>query len=178
MSKYENELGFYATLNKNAKNGGAVFFGCDRLYSIPVSELTQDMNLDINTYNRSLKGLVISEAATVAEECIYSLNPSKLFVNIGENDIPDENFNLESFIENYEWFLYNVHNRCKCSICIITIPGEGTDAVNQRLRELSLRHGCEFLSVKDGDLSVNFIRKARYFFRKGVIDFSDAMALS
>ena len=53
MSKYENELGFYATLNKNAKNGGAVFFGCDRLYSIPVSELTQDMNLDINTYNRS-----------------------------------------------------------------------------------------------------------------------------
>ena len=82
MSKYKNELGFYAGPNKNIKKGGAVFFGCDCLYSLPVSEITQDMNLDINTYNRSLKGLVISEAATVAEECIYSLNPSNLFVNI------------------------------------------------------------------------------------------------
>ena len=178
MSKYENELGFYATLNKNAKKGGAVFFGCDHLHSLPVSEITQDMNLDINTYNRSLKGLVISEAATVAEECIYSLNPSKLFVNIGENDISDENFNLESFIENYEWFLYNVHNRCKCSICIIAIPGEGADAVNQRLRELALRYGCEFLRVNDGDSSVNFIRQTKYFLRSGVISFSDAMTLS
>jgi hypothetical protein len=178
VSKYENQLGFYERLNKNAKKGGAVFFGCDRLYSIPVSEITQDMNLDINTYNRSLKGLVIADAATVAEECFYSLNPSKLFVDIGENDISNENFKLESFIESYEWFLYNVHNRCKCSICIIALAGNGADTINERLYELAIRYGCEFLEINDGDLSVNFIRKTKYFLRRGVMEFYDAMTLS
>lgn len=177
MIKYENELKNYASLNKNIKEGGAVFFGCDSLYSVPVSEITQDMNLNISTYNRSIKGLVIADAESVADECIYRLNPSKLFVNIGENDISDAEFNMESFIEKYEWFLYNVHSKCKCSIYIISVSGKGADDVNTRLRELACHCRCEFLEVSDGGTPVNFIRKTKCFLRNGYITFPDAMAV-
>ena len=176
MDKYKFQLMNYKVFNRNVKAGGAVFFGCDSLSTIPVCEIMQGMNLGINTYNRSIKGPTIENACNVVNECIYQLSPSKLFVNIGENDIDNEAFDIEDFIEKYEWFLYNVHRNCQCSIYIMSIRGKGDEIINSRLRELASNCGCEFFEINDEDLSLNFIRKTKCFLRGGTITFSDAMA--
>ncbi|MBQ8526544.1 MAG: hypothetical protein IJ460_07510 [Clostridia bacterium] len=175
MTEYTEILNNYKTINSSAEKNAVVFFGADWLSGIPVAELARDAGIDAPVYNRSLSGLTLGEAEQAADTCVCSLQPDKVFINIGENDIC-EGFDKKEFAEKYEWLLYTLHSKCCCKIYILSIVNDKFGAANGMLRAIAEKYGCEYVDIQDCRTSFrSFFSKVRFFLRKHPISFYEAM---
>lgn len=149
MAILESELRRYNHLNSVAEPRSAVFFGADYFAAFPFNELKQDFSTDMPVYNRSIPGLLIRDAEAYLPECVYSLNPAKIFVNLGEADLLAEGFELQHFLSSYEWLLYTLHSRCHGRIHVVSVVSHHpmTEDLNAALRRLANEAGCEFIDI-------------------------------
>ena len=171
----------FKQINEVAKENGVVFFGSTYFESVPVNELAQDFDTDLPVYNRSVGGLTIDKVSDVLESCVLDLEPSKLFICLGDEDIKSECFSLSDFIEKYQWMLYTLHNRCKAKIYIVSVMSldPKASAVNERLKRLAADTGCIYVdtqaALKSAKSTLRFFSVLRYFMRKHPITFNEAM---
>lgn len=149
VNTMEKELNKYHHLNGIAESNSVVFFGSDSFSKIPVTELSNSFSIDIPVYNRSISGLSLDECEKALKECVYELRPSKIFLNIGEEDIKKKDFDCEKFISTYEWLLYTMHSHCKGRIYVVSIIGESprTAYVNEKLRQVAKNTGCNYIDI-------------------------------
>lgn len=139
----------YAFLNKMAKGNGIVLLGSTSLEEQPVNELLQRFDVQKNIYNRSVSGLTIAGAEGCLEQCVYELSPSKLIVNLGEEDVKYSD-DVEQMIEQYRWLLYKIHVALpNCQLILTTVYGEGVvcDSFNDELEKLAAEVGCIFYRI-------------------------------
>lgn len=139
----------YMFLNKLAKGNGIVLWGTTSLDEQLVSELLQGFDLEKRVYNRSVSGLTLGEAEKYLEPCVLALQPSRVIVNLGEEDLKVSD-DVTKMIEQYRWLLYRIHVALpNCQLVVTTIPGEGdaTDCFNDRLEALAREVGCTFYRV-------------------------------
>ena len=166
----------YAILNRKAEKNATVFFGADYLSDIPICELADTYLPDTLVYNRSLKGLDINTAQEVLDSLVCSLQPDKVFVCLGENDVKKPDFELEIFAEKFEWLLYTLHARCNCKIFILSVPDAACGQINTVLQSISQKHGCVFIDTRDCRASfLQLFSKIRFFLRSHPITFFEAM---
>ena len=173
MHKYAETLEKYSLLNKTAEKNAPVFFGADWLYDIPVAELMRDSGSDCAVYNRSLKGLMLADAEAVIDTCICELSPSKVFVNLGENDSASN-----EFAEKFEWLLYTINAKCGCDIYIISTVNDKTGGMNEILKNTAEKYGCEYIDIREyKDSFPKIFSRLRFFLRSHPITFCEAMSL-
>ena len=171
----------FKQINEVAKENGVVFFGSTYFESVPVNELAQDFDTDLPVYNRSVGGLTIDKVSDVLESCVLDLEPSKLFICLGDEDIKSECFSLSDFIEKYQWMLYTLHNRCKAKIYIVSVMSldPKASAINERLKRLAAETGCIYVdtqaALKSAKSTLRFFSVLRFFMRKHPITFNEAM---
>ena len=96
----------------NAKKGQVVFLGSTSLSNINLIDCLGNID-DKKIYNLSINGLKLNQVENYLESILTDLAPSKLFMNIGEEDFKDKDFDLETFIEKYEWLLFQINSKCK-----------------------------------------------------------------
>lgn len=77
----------------------------------PINELLMTKGMNQIIYNRGIGGYTIPEMLDTMEEQIFGVEPSKIFINIGTNDISMPNYQLETLIENYEKVLTQIQDR-------------------------------------------------------------------
>lgn len=177
MNNYDEILNNYKKLNEKAiKGSSVVLFGADWLSKVPISEISRDSGMDTVIYNRSIKGLSLKDSEKVAEICITQLNPSKVFINLGENDMTEAGFVKEEFAEKFEWLLYVIHSCCNCDIYILSIVNDIKGEANDILQNISQKYGCEYIDIRECKTSfINFFNKIRFFLRTHPITFCEAM---
>ncbi len=182
MVAKKSECEDYARYNSLCRSGEIVLFGSSFAADLPLTELAQDFNIEEKLYNRSIHGLTVCEAKDYLKNCVEELAPRKVFINIGDADLDDADFNLEQFISEYEWLLYQIHssvNRVRLYIMSVCSKNVHAAELNQALRELAAKTGCTYLDVtryafqNDGKLRV--FRAMRNFFRPAPLTFADAM---
>ena len=100
-------------------------------------------------YNRSIRNVRIGHIESYLKVCLYDLNPRKIFVNMGDTDILDEQVDIDDFIARYEWLLYTIHTKTEASIYIVPIVSDCQTAfeINQRLQALAAQTGCKYIDV-------------------------------
>ena len=98
MNTFSDELSKYSQMNEDSTTNGVVYLGSSYFANMPVCELARDYELEEKVYNRSLYGMTISDVDSALEDCIFSLSPKKIFVNIGEEDIKSQSFNEKEFL--------------------------------------------------------------------------------
>lgn len=171
----------FKQINEVAKENGVVFFGSTYFESVPVNELAQDYDTQLPVYNRSVNGLTIDKVSDVLESCVLDLEPSKLFICLGDEDIRKDDFNLSDFIEKYQWMLYTLHNRCNAKIYIVSVMSLNpkTAAVNERLKKLAAETGCIYVdtqaALKSAKSTLRLFSELRFFMRNHPITFHEAM---
>ena len=101
----------YRHLNKHARKKGIVLAGSSLCELFPIDELLQSFSLDYLVYNRGIGGTTIQEYASFHEDCIFELEPSKLFLHIGSNDLDAEDYTVESHREKLSAFIISVKER-------------------------------------------------------------------
>lgn len=171
----------FKQFNEVAKENGVVFFGSTYFESVPVNELAQDYDTQVPVYNRSVGGLTIDKVSDVLESCVLDLEPSKLFICLGDEDIKKDSFNLSDFIEKYQWMLYTLHNRCNAKIYIVSVMSldPKAAAVNERLKKLAVETGCVYVdtqaALKSAKSTLRLFSELRFFMRSHPITFHEAM---
>ncbi len=165
----------YAQLNRYASKGQIVMAGSSLMEDFPVAELMPLSSDGLRIYNRGIGGMISSELIVSIETLILDLEPSRLFINIGSNDIAAEGFLPERLIGNYEEILARVRERVPdCLIHLMAyypvnadeaFPGiddtaragmfahrtnAAIQAANRAVESLAARSGCLFVDANRG----------------------------
>ena len=171
----------YENMNKMAQKGGVVFFGSDMFYGLSVGELSKHFDIDEQIYNRSVPQKTIHEMQKMADVCVLDLEPDRVFVNIGEVDLKEKDFDMDRFISEYEWILYTLHIKTGAKIYVVSVVSdeEMTGELNERLQKLSSENGCSFVDVSDAKTSKNpqyrIFDILKYYIRYRKMNFGEAM---
>ena len=162
----------YAQQNKTAKKGQIVFVGSSLMEIFPIEKMQQDLNLDKVIYNRGIRATTTAELLQAIDVCILDLAPSKIFINIGTNDI---GFGVPEtvFLENYDKILGQIKEKLPATQVFVMAYypvnpvadfGEEKDeheslfarrnneilqAASQKVEQLANKYHYEFINVND-----------------------------
>ncbi|MGZ7445488.1 GDSL-type esterase/lipase family protein [Paenibacillus sp. TH7-28] len=173
----KEKLRKYKILNAFARKGETVLAGSSLMEFFPINELQQTLKGRYCIYNRGIAGYVTAELLEpqAMETCIFELEPSKLFINIGTNDISAPEYRLERLIANYDEILTRIKTRLPdCQVYVMAyypvnaeaefpfVPKETMEEIFRRrtnaaiweanlaVQQLAINHGYEYIDVNDG----------------------------
>ena len=112
MRKHQLELQKkYHIMNEYAKKNEVVFVGSSLMEHFPLNELAQSSGMYTVMYNRGISGYKVNDIWNAREECIFELQPRKVFINIGTNDIGDHSYVQDKLVEEYRNLLNEIKKR-------------------------------------------------------------------
>lgn len=167
--------------NDLALPGEIVIFGSTYMSEFPIYELTNKCKLENAVYNRSVKGLTVTEAIEILDDCVVDIHPNKVFIALGEEDESNPNA-----VSEYADLISTIRQKLpKTTVYLIGLINESAFAESFNKSMLSL---CDDKNVKYIDLvkkgpSENALFKAQFkqiscFFRTKPITMSDAFSLT
>ncbi|WP_029324372.1 GDSL-type esterase/lipase family protein [Butyrivibrio sp. AE3004] len=106
-----DKLERYRHLNRYVKKGQILFTGSSLMEQFPVNEIAMTYGIDAVIYNRGIGGYTIPEMLDSMDEQIFALEPAKIFINIGTNDISREDETIEMLVADYRKVLLQIKER-------------------------------------------------------------------
>ena len=98
----------FRILNKTAKKGGILFTGSSLMEHFPVCEIAASRGIDKLIYNRGIGGTTSDDFLREIDAVLLGLEPSKVFINIGTNDMTTRTYGdgwKDHLEENYDKIL-------------------------------------------------------------------------
>ncbi|MEK3716507.1 GDSL-type esterase/lipase family protein [Paenibacillus sp. FSL R7-0333] len=185
----EEKVKKYSILNTLALKGQTVLAGSSLMEFFPVNELQQTLEKQTVIYNRGIAGYVTRELLEALEVCVLELAPSKLFINIGTNDISsaDGEYEPGKLLANYNEILTRIGARLpECKVYVMAyypvnakadFPGMDEEMrenyfrtrtnaalleANRAVEALALGHGYQFINVNEGLMDAEGNLKEEY----------------
>lgn len=142
------QTNWFHELNKYAEPNNILFVGSTFIHDFPINELEINFQIDDAIYNRGIEGLKIQDLKTMLDVCIYELAPAKIILSIGEEDIKEEDFNLETFIMSYISIVKQIKTtlpQCKLYVMGVLPTDNNYIEVNQKLQEKLHSYNIEYI---------------------------------
>ncbi len=172
-SEQQTKLERYRILNRYARKGEILFTGSSLMEQFPINELLMSSGMTQVIYNRGIGGFTTDDMLQYMEEMVYGTEPSRIFINIGTNDISRPEYRLEKLTANYRKILTQIRERLpEAEITLMAYyPVNETDKLpdspmaaemfatrnnenialaNQAVEKLAKELGCQFINVNDG----------------------------
>lgn len=167
----------YRILNEHVVKGQILFTGSSLMEQFPINELLMTEKNNTIIYNRGIGGFTTDDMLENMNIQIFDVEPSKIFINIGTNDIayPCASFRevLSHAIGNYELILTQIQSRLPDTKVYLMayypvneidkIPeGEWAESMfvnrnnqnlpiaNAAVKELAKKFGYEYIDVNTG----------------------------
>lgn len=178
----EDKVRRYQRLNQLAEKGQTVFAGSSLMEMFPLEQFVREDGLDITVYNRGIGGYVTRELMENIGPCITSLAPSRLFINIGTNDLSNPQMTIPELIHNYGAILEAVQAAVpdiklylmayypvnffaatdEMKECLKIRTNQRIRQANQEVAQLAKRFGAQYIDVNAPLLDENGNLKAEY----------------
>lgn len=169
----QDKLTRYRILNQNVKKGEILFTGSSLMEQFPVNELLMTNGMGQVIYNRGIGGFTTDNMLRHMEEMVFGTEPSRIFINIGTNDIGSPDYQLEVLMEKYEKIISLIKERLpKVEINMMayypvnetaslsddewlkttfrTRTNENLNIANAAVEKLAEKMGCRFINVNQG----------------------------
>lgn len=169
----QDKLERYRILNQNVKKGETLFTGSSLMEQFPINELLMTNGMTNVIYNRGIGGFTTADMLAHMEEMIFALEPSRIFINIGTNDIGSPDYQLPKLMENYEKILTQIRERLPqaeifmmayypvnetdklgdqewAKTMFATRTNENILLANEAAEKLAEKMGCKFINVNEG----------------------------
>ncbi len=105
----------YRILNEQVVKGQILFTGSSLMEQFPINELLMTEKMNTIIYNRGVGGFTTDDMLENMEVQVFGTEPSKIFINIGTNDISNPTISFEEAlthtITNYEKILMQIKER-------------------------------------------------------------------
>ena len=154
--------------NKDAVKGQTVFTGSSLMEMFPIEEWVKefDPNAPI-VYNRGVGGYRTTDLLPILDACVFELRPRKVFINIGTNDLSDDNVPLETVMSNYDQIITQIEETLPGIIiymmayypvnyeaaseemkpCLLIRTNEKINKANELVAKLADKHGQRYINV-------------------------------
>ena len=169
----QDKLERYRILNQNVKKGEILFTGSSLMEQFPVNELLMTNGMDQVIYNRGIGGFTTTDMLQHMEEMVFGTEPSRIFINIGTNDIGSPEYQLEALLERYEEIIVRIQERLPEAeinmmayypvnetdkipegewgkTAFVTRTNENLNIANAAIGNLAAKKGCRFINVNEG----------------------------
>lgn len=169
----QDKLERYRILNRNVRKGEILFTGSSLMEQFPVNELLMTNGMDQVIYNRGIGGFTTSDMLEYMEEMVFGTEPSRIFINIGTNDIGSPDYRLEALLERYEEIITRIRERLPEAeitmmayypvnetdklpegewgkTAFVTRTNENIAIANEAVEKLAAKKGCRFVNVNEG----------------------------
>lgn len=169
----QDKLERYRILNRNVQKGEILFTGSSLMEQFPVNELLMTNGMDQVIYNRGIGGFTTTDMLEHMEEMVFGTEPSRIFINIGTNDIGSPDYRLEALLERYEEIITRIRERLPEAeitmmayypvnetdklpegewgkTAFVTRTNENIAIANEAIEKLAARKGCRFVNVNEG----------------------------
>lgn len=158
----------YHERNKTAVKGGVVFTGSSLMEMFPIEEFVKEAGIKTPAiYNRGVGGYRIRDLQPILNECVFELEPAKIFINIGTNDLSDGNVSIEEIMQQYDHLLttietglpqariymmayYPINYEAAAESMKPCLRIRNNEKINEANRQVSLlagRHGHQYIDV-------------------------------
>lgn len=104
----QEKIEIYRDLNRYIKKDAVLFTGSSLMEQLPIYEFIQNYDIKETIYNRGIGGFTTSEMLEVMDVMVFDLEPSKIFINIGSNDLSAQDFSKNEFLVRYETILKKI----------------------------------------------------------------------
>ena len=99
----------WITLNQTCEKGAVVFAGSSLMEMFPVEKFAKEEGTDFPTvYNRGLGGWRTEDMLPMLDTLVIDLQPRRVFINIGTNDLSDPTVTIEALIARYDQILMQI----------------------------------------------------------------------
>ena len=191
----------YKTLNAMAPKGGILFTGSSLMEMFPVCEMARSAGITLPVYNRGIGGTTTDDFLREIDTVLLDLAPSKVFINIGTNDMTDRVYGsawMDHLTDNYREILRIARERLPQTqiFCMAYYPTnrhlpdqdegqramlkertrENIAACNRRVEALAAEFGCRYIDCNEGLTDENGEQKA-VFAIDGVHMYAEAYAI-
>lgn len=182
----------YRELNRTALKGKTVLAGSSLMEFFRVNEMLMSRGNTKTVYNRGVAGMTIAEYDEVLD-IVLDLDPSKLLINIGSNDLNLPGDTVNNLIRLYRELLLRLKTelpKCKTTVLayypclkgagkIPPLPGhiprtmEMVNEANARVEVLAKEVGMEFVNLnsavagEDGFLNPEYALDEIHFSQAG-----------
>lgn len=163
----EDKIKRYIKLNKSVVPGQIVCSGSSLMEMFPVEDLAKEKHLDMIIYNRGIGGFITDELLENIDTCILDLKPSKLFINIGTNDLSNPNITITKMIHNYDKILCQVKEAlpdikiylmayypinydaatAEMKLCLLIRTNDKIASANEAVKKLAQKHHAIYIDI-------------------------------
>lgn len=182
MNDKEMKIMRYREENKNVKYGQTVFTGSSLMEMFPINKLLAEHNDSTIIYNRGIGGFVSRELLEVIDVCATDLKPSKIFINIGTNDLSDSRIPISELMENYDKIISEIEAKLPEAIiylmayypvnyeaaaenmkeCLKIRNNEKIRTANAEVKKLAEKHGQRYIDINKNLMDEQGRLKAEY----------------
>lgn len=154
--------------NRSAVKGQTVFAGSSLMEMFPIEEWVKELGENAPVvYNRGVGGYRTTDMLPILDACIFELEPKKVFINIGTNDLSDSDVPIEKVMENYDEIITKIEERLPGVIiymmayypinyeaateemkpCLLIRTNEKIRTANEQVKKLAQKHGQKYIDV-------------------------------
>ncbi|AEV95795.1 SGNH/GDSL hydrolase family protein [Pediococcus claussenii] len=162
----EGLLKKYREANQKAQKGQIVFVGSSLMEIFPIEKMQEEHDLKLGKiiYNRGIRATTTKYLLENMNTQILDLKPSKVFINIGSNDI---GFHVpeEEFLGNYDQILKRIKRELpdtevfvmafypvndKAVTAIDDRSNRALEEASSKIKQLTLKNGYQYINVNQG----------------------------
>ena len=182
MNDKQKKILRYREENKTVKYGQTVFTGSSLMEMFPINKLLEEHNDSMIVYNRGIVGFVSLELLEVINVCAIDLKPSKIFINIGTNDLSDSRIPISELMENYDKIISEIEARLPETIiylmayypvnyeaadenmkeCLKIRNNEKIRIANVEVKKLAEKHSQRYININKNLMDEQGRLKAEY----------------
>ncbi|MDY4970909.1 MAG: GDSL-type esterase/lipase family protein [Lachnospiraceae bacterium] len=191
----DRKLEIYRRKNQTAEKKQILFVGSSLMEMFPIEEFVQERNLPVTVYNRGVGGYKTEDLMQVLDICVYDLAPSRIFINIGTNDLSDPDISIAQMIANYDWILTDIQEHLpetelylmayypvnpkaaseEMKACLQIRTNAKIAEVNREVEKLAEKHHAEYINVNapltdgEGNLKAEYTLEGMHINREGYL---------
>lgn len=182
MTDKEMKIMRYRGENKTVKFGQTVFTGSSLMEMFPINKLLAEHNDGTIIYNRGIGGFISRELLEVIDVCAIDLKPSKIFINIGTNDLSDSRIPISELMGNYDKIISEIEKELPDTViyfmayypvnfeaaaenmkeCLKIRNNEKIRTANAEVKKLAEKHGQRYIDINKNLMDEQGRLKAEY----------------
>ena len=167
MTDKEMKVERYREGNKTVKTGQVVFTGSSLMEMFPINKLLAEHGDKTIIYNRGVGGFLSNELLAVIDVCAIDLKPSKVFINIGTNDLSWDNIPISEMIGNYDKIISEIEKNVpdvkiylmayypvnfeaaseEMKECLKIRTNDKINRANEEVKKLADKHGQRYIDI-------------------------------
>lgn len=167
MTDKEMKIQRFKEENKNIIKGQIVLTGSSLMEMFPVNKFLDECGSDLIVYNRAIGGYITDELMQVLDTCVFDLEPGRVFINIGTNDLSDSRIPMERIMEHYDSIISSIEERLpgariylmayypvnyeaaagNMKECLKVRSNEKITAANALVKAIAEKHGQRYIDI-------------------------------